>query len=171
LLKVLVTERLRLDPAGWGDAPFLWRLIGDAQVRRYLGGPVPRKRRLAWLRHCLARQAGTAVWVVRQDGARIGLVSLTPHKDGAAVELSYQFSPAAWGRGLAAEACAAVLALARNAIGPTEIIAETQAANHASRRLLARLGMVETGRVTRFGAEQVLVSTQGGAAEGPGPPA
>jgi [ribosomal protein S5]-alanine N-acetyltransferase len=154
----LETERLLLGRASWWDAVFVLRLIGSETVRQYLGGVVPARRRLSVMRSYLHLGADESIWTVRMKPRAnpVGLVSVTRHKDGRDHELSYQFHPAAWGCGYAFEAGSAVLCFARDSMGLQKLIAETQAANLASCRLLERLGMVEHQRLQRFGAEQVL---------------
>ena len=64
--------------------------------------------------------------------------------------------PAAWGAGIGSEAVRAVIDHAFGALGYARLIAETQAANQPSRRLLERLGMRWEREVTRFGAAQAI---------------
>ena len=154
----LRTDRLRLDPPTPEDRAFGVRLHRDPQVRRHLGGPVPEDRLPGVLAGYLALGPCRAAWVVRtaEDGAPVGLVSLSEHHGGPEIELSYQFLPAAWGRGLAAEAARAAIAHAAGAMRLSGLVAETQSANHRSRRLLERLGMTERASFERFGAMQTL---------------
>jgi len=74
-------------------------------------------------------------------GAFLGNVSLGPHHDEEHTEVSYEFLPAAWGKGYATEAVGA---------------AETQAANAASCAMLHKLGFREAQRVNRFGEAQII---------------
>ncbi|MEJ1991897.1 MAG: GNAT family N-acetyltransferase [Maritimibacter sp.] len=154
----LQTRRLKLAPLTWGDALFFWKLAGNVKVRRFLGGPVPRRRRLAQFRHSLDGVPSTGIWVVRpqMQKAAIGLLELSPHKDGRDFEVSYQFKPSAWGQGFASEATARVVGHAINDLGLERVIAETQSANAGSCRLLSGLGFVEGTRLERFGTEQVI---------------
>ncbi|MEM9795309.1 MAG: GNAT family N-acetyltransferase [Pseudomonadota bacterium] len=139
------------------DGGFLYGLIRDPSVRRYLGGPAVGTPE-AVLAPYLTPGPGAAVWLVVAGAGPVGVISVTPHKDGRDHELSYQFDPGAWGRGYATEAAQAVLTAAR-AAGLARVIAETQAANASSRALLARLGMGEIARLERFGATQVIYGT------------
>lgn len=152
------TERLKLVPAHWGHVGFVFRLIGDADVRRYLGGPVPLRHRLGAFRRYLDTRPQEAIWVVqtRHTGKRIGLVSISGYRDSGEVELSYQFRPEASGHGFATEAARSVLAAAFTELGHGQVFAETQAANVASCRLLGRLGFSEHARIDRFGTEQIV---------------
>ena len=66
----------------------------------------------------------------------------------------YLFLPSAWGRGYAAEACAAVLEWSDIALPGEPLVLCTQTANLGSMRLAARLGFTEVERFEEFGAEQ-----------------
>ncbi len=158
----LTTHRLHLRQMRLRDGLFFFRLIGNNQVRRYLGGPVPLGKRPGRLRDHLRGWREAAAWLVTTRSApmSLGLVSLTPHKDGTDYELSYQFHPNSWGQGFAKEACARLLSHAADDLGLLRVIAETQTANTASCHLLQALGMVESRRLERFGAEQAIYTTQ-----------
>ena len=72
-------------------------------------------------------------------------------------ELSYEFTPAIWGRGIAREAIQAVLQHLHQQHPDAQIVAETQnRANLRSRGLLHRLGFVPVDTYHRKGAEQTL---------------
>ena len=154
----LLTERLRLRPLGDGDAKFVTWLLRDNTVRRYLGGAVDPNRLGAALDRYLDLSESDRMWLVeaRASWAPLGLVSLTAHEDGEDTELSYQLDPSAWGQGYATEAVRRALEVAHHELGLARVIAETQAANLSSRRLLGRLGMIEWRCVERFGCEQVI---------------
>ena len=157
----IFTDRLWLRPLKKRDLYFFVKLTGNRRVRHYLGGSVGWRRRLSNFRQYLAAPAYVGVWLVCLRNAKrpIGLVELGPHKDGKDYEVSYQFDPTYWGRGFASEAVRAVVKQALDGHGLSQIIAETQSANAASRRLLRNQGMVEIDRVHRFGAEQVIFCT------------
>jgi ribosomal-protein-alanine N-acetyltransferase len=152
------TQRLVLAKASWRDALFVFRLIGNETVRRYLGGAVPVRRRLSVVRSYLDVGPSELVWIVkiRKNASPVGLISVTKHKDGQEFELSYQFHPNARGRGYAFEAASAALRFVREERGLLRLIAETQVANVASCRLLERLGMSEQQRLMRYGEEQAI---------------
>jgi RimJ/RimL family protein N-acetyltransferase len=89
----------------------------------------------------------SGLFVVELGGAMIGVITLdrrdTEHPEageGEEAELGYLFLPAAWGRGYAAEACAAVL--------------RTQTANERAMRLAAKPGFTEVERFEEWDAEQ-----------------
>jgi ribosomal-protein-alanine N-acetyltransferase len=92
---------------------------------------------------------------------RVGLVEISRRHDLVDDEVSYEFLPKVWGTGIAREAVAAVLNHAFEWLGYQRLIAETQAANLPSRRLLEKLGMVHERDVVRFGAPQVIYAMTG----------
>ncbi|OJY78103.1 MAG: hypothetical protein BGP09_13195 [Rhizobium sp. 60-20] len=154
----LDTERLHLRALQSTDSAFVGELIAHEEVRRFLGGPVPIAQREAVMAGCLASADGEIVWLVEAKNSRqrLGLISISYHRDGQDRELSYQFHPGAWGFGYATEAARRVLDYALKELQLDRLIAETQSANAASRRLLERVGMREAARLHRFGAEQLI---------------
>jgi RimJ/RimL family protein N-acetyltransferase len=70
------------------------------------------------------------------------------------VELGYMFLPEAWGRGYAAEACAAALDWFAGALPGEPMVLTTQTANDRSMRLATTLGFTEVDRFEAHGAEQ-----------------
>ncbi|EMR07252.1 putative acetyltransferase [Bhargavaea cecembensis DSE10] len=152
------TARCVLEPPAAGDLDAVKLLYGSEPVRAFLGGT----RTGAEVERAFAGmlQNADSCWIIRQleDGAFIGSVSLDLHHDGEALEISYQLLPEFWGRGYGTEAATEVIRHAFSNLGQERLLAETQAANTASRRLLERLGMKEERRVERFGEEQVIYS-------------
>jgi [ribosomal protein S5]-alanine N-acetyltransferase len=146
----------------WRDARFFCRLARDPELRRFLGGPVHWTRLLPRVLRYMARDAGSGIWIatVAGTGTAAGLIELGPHGEGRDCEISYQFHTRFWGQGFAREAVGAVMRHALDDAGRHRIVAVAQAANTASRRLLDALGLVEIGRVRRFGAEQVILATR-----------
>ncbi|MFJ3957124.1 GNAT family N-acetyltransferase [Arthrobacter sp. NPDC090010] len=101
-------------------------------VRRYEHSPHP----------------GLLVAELRNSGQVIGYCGLTPTDHGLPEEpeLAFEFLRSVWRQGFATEAATAVLEYAR-AEGHTRFWATVWDWNIASRRVLAKLGFVETGDV------------------------
>ena len=169
----LRTDRLRLRPPSMDDRAFGERLHRDPLVRRHLGGPTAEERLPDVLVGYLTFGLSPAAWVVRcaddAEAEPIGLVTLSEHKDGTDVELSYQFISKAWGHGYATEATRAVLGHAAHVMRLPRVIAETQEANASSRRLLERLGMTPNTSLVRFGEPQVIYTLALNASNGETP--
>lgn len=158
----ITTDRCRLTPVQASDLPDVVRLRADPAVRRHLGGPVREEIVRKQFVEMLARPQAGICWAVRtlKEDAFVGLVTLDDHHEGADTEVSFELMPEFWGLGYAAESVGAALAHARDTLGLPRVVAETQASNTRSRRLLERLGMRPERRLTRFGAEQVLYATE-----------
>jgi len=158
---ILYTERLRLTPLEKSDLLAFSRLIGNARVRRYLGGPVPLTKRLTMFRRALKPPPAVTVWAVRTTRGKnlLGMAVLAPHWSGQDVEVSYQMAPAFWHRGLAVEAVGTIIQHALNDLGHPRVVAETQHRNIASGRMLERLGLSVIDRVERFGEAQLIYAT------------
>ena len=154
----LETARCALRPLSAGDRSGVIELYGDAEVRRYLGGPVSADEAARRFESALASQ--TPIWAITQKpgGDFIGLVSLDRLHGRQEFEISYQLSPRMWGGGYATEVTKRVLDHALEDLKLPCILAETQAANAASRRVLERAGMQLSAMVERFGVEQAVYS-------------
>lgn len=152
------TQRLHLRQILASDISFVGKLITHEEVRRFLGGAVPIAQYEATMSGYLSAGEGKMAWLVETMEARhpIGLIFISHHADGEDCELSYQFHPDAWGFGYATEAAMRIVEFALKDLRLKRLIAETQSANAASRRLLERLGMKELRRLHRFGAQQVV---------------
>ncbi|GAA3636550.1 GNAT family N-acetyltransferase [Microbacterium awajiense] len=91
--------------------------------------------------------------VRRTDGAVVGYAGLirNDHGEPDEPEIAYEFLRAEWGRGLATEACGAVVDWARRT-RHRRLWATVREWNTASRRVLDKVGFAETTRVDRDAA-------------------
>lgn len=105
-----------------------------------------------------AARAGDLVVEERVSTSVIGHVDLESQPDRW--ELSYEFSLAVWGRGLAYEAIRAALERLEQHHPGAHVVAETQTANDRSRMLLSRLGFSPVDRYQRKAAEQLRYSNR-----------
>ena len=79
MLPVLRTPRLILRPVVEGDVADVWRLLTDADVRRYLCDDLvfPRATVAAIVaEHLALAPRGMGLWVIEQDGAFAGIAGL-----------------------------------------------------------------------------------------------
>jgi ribosomal-protein-alanine N-acetyltransferase len=153
----LETQHCNLSPSRENDRDETFALYQSEAVRRYLGGAVGRASFDTSFDNMLATTTSHK-WIIRlkNDGAFVGLVSIAPHHDGEDQEVSYQILPEYWGKGLAFETLTAVLDFAAETLKLESIVAETQASNSASRKLLEKLGFTFERGITRFGKEQII---------------
>jgi len=153
----LLTGRLSLRAASPDDLDALQRIWDDPAVRRFLfdDEPVPRDRAAAVLADVLALSDGLGLWSVRLMGSDkvIGCVGLLPTGAASAyapglagaVEPLAALAPDVWEQGYATEALAQVLAYAFGPLRLASVAAVHDIPNHASGRLVRRLGFVATG--------------------------
>jgi RimJ/RimL family protein N-acetyltransferase len=82
------------------------------------------------------------VWTARlaTDGAFVGWFSLRPQSETLA-ELGYRLRRTNWGQGLASEGASALVNWGFRSGRYDEIVASTMAVNHASRRVMEKIGM------------------------------
>lgn len=134
------------------------KLYSNKQVRTYLGGVPSNSYIEASFKGMLeAPFPNTYLSItLKETGEFIGLVSIDEYHDKELYELSYQFLPQFWGRGLAFEVLTQVIEEGLNYLNIASIVAETQTANKASCRLLEKLGMKKVQMLERFGQEQAV---------------
>ncbi|MBG9733980.1 GNAT family N-acetyltransferase [Paenibacillus alvei] len=156
---MLETNRCILSTLDTEDYEGVKKLYVNEEVRKYLGGAWKEEEAIKGsFNRMLASQEGTSFWMIRekQTNACIGLISLDLHHDGESTEVSYELLPEWWGSGYATETVTTVIGHAFHVLGLPEVVAETQAANKASRRLLERVGMSFRSTVQRFGEPQTI---------------
>ena len=161
----LATERLEIREPREEDRDGLIDLHTSPEVRRHLGGPVPRELAEEGITGPYGRIPGS--FVVRENGSGsfVGIVDIDRRDSsrpghilptGDELEVSYLLLPIYWGKGYAEEAVRAVLGWAASTLPDTQVVAVTQVANARSMALLERLGFTEVERFPEFGAEQSL---------------
>ncbi|MFE6822087.1 GNAT family N-acetyltransferase [Streptomyces sp. NPDC057690] len=155
------TERLVLRESEARDRTVFVELFASPDVGVHLGGARPRDELERSVPGTPGRRPG--LFVIELDGEMIGTVELNrrdaEHRssvrpDAGEAELGYLFLPKAWGRGYAAEACAAALGWFADALPGEPVVLCTRTANDRSMRLAAKLGFTEVQRFEEWGAEQ-----------------
>lgn len=146
---ILHTDRLTLAPLSldhWEAYADAW---ADPELTAFIGGK-PRARQESWTKFTqgigLWPLVGYGYWAFldRQTGAFLGNGGLARFERGIAElegypEAGWAFVPAAWGKGLATEAMAAVLDWADDAL-KSEIRCIIDPGNVASQKVAAKLG-------------------------------
>jgi RimJ/RimL family protein N-acetyltransferase len=131
-------QRYQSDPRYLRYYPWSTRSEVDARafVQRFVG----------W-QHEEPRYRYQLVIEQQASGKLIGCCGLRlPHADATIAELGYELNPACWGQGYATEAARALLDFGFGTLGLSLVRASCLAENHASLRVLARLGMHLEGR-------------------------
>ncbi|WP_264776236.1 GNAT family N-acetyltransferase [Deinococcus aetherius] len=150
----IVLSTPRLTVTAWEDADLgdFYRLHADPLTMRFfVGGPYTRERARERLGDFLREQAGRGwtKWRVQDhEGRTVGRGGFGLTDEGTHRELGYLLAPECWGRGLATELAHALVewhfAHPDPGLSP-DLIAFAHVENTASRRVLEKLGFVQTG--------------------------
>lgn len=141
------TERLLLRRATWEDLAAVHRLFSEPRAMRYWSRPEHEtlEETRQWLRFLVEPAADSMDFLVEKDGEVIGKAGAW-----ALPEVGFLLHPDHWGKGLAFEAMAAVIAHVESEHPAlSALTAEVDPRNAASLRLLSRLGFRETHRAER----------------------
>ena len=144
------TPRLLLRPGFPEDAPALARAIGDEAIVRNLAvvpWPYSLRDAEAFLASPRDPILPSLLIFERSDAAPrlVGSCGLGRRPSGA-VEMGYWISRPFWGRGVATEACSALIEIART-LGLRQLEASHFIDNPASARVLDKLGFQSTGLI------------------------
>ena len=156
----LITKRLRLRPWTVDDADAALAIFGERQVARWLTPAMPRVADRNQMRLLLAGwiaqhdEAGPSLgrWAIetRDSGLVVGAVALLPVPPGCTdLEIGWQITPAAWGRGYGAEAGHAVAHQAF-ANGVSEVFAVVRQGNTRGVATARRVGMEWVGETDKY---------------------
>jgi RimJ/RimL family protein N-acetyltransferase len=140
-----------------GDAAALAAVLGSAAVMRHSEtGPLGPEAIALWLARAMEpapvpAPAGRGFWAVRDDaGGCVGYAHLTETPGLVApgeLEIGLRLSRAAQGRGIGRAVVEALCSRAAEDGGCTRVLAVVDPDNLPSRRLFARAGFEEVGRV------------------------
>jgi RimJ/RimL family protein N-acetyltransferase len=175
-IPVLRTGRFELLPPSEDHLGDLVRIQDDPRVARWYGAPPDpphdpaRQREEVWRQIALHlghwRLRGFGHWAVvdRSTRALVGRVGLWEPEGWPGVEVGWMVDPDRWGQGIATEAGRAALdhafaqVLDRRTRQPLdEVVSVTLPENVASRRVMEKLGLTDTGRTVELrGHTQVL---------------
>jgi RimJ/RimL family protein N-acetyltransferase len=169
-VKVIDTDRLVLRTFVVEDAEFLLRLLNEPSFLRFIGdrgvrsiddareyilnGPIE-----SFDRH------GFSLYVTELsgDGIPIGICGLLKRETLDDVDIGFAFLPEFWGNGYAYESASAVMRHARTELGLCRVVAITAPENHASKKVLEKIGMKFEGtiRLTDDGEDIELFAHEG----------
>ena len=149
---ILETPRLLLRTWTLDDAEAAFAFYGDPEVMRFLGGVTHRdvaETRGVLAGRAMAHQAlhGFSLWatVERATGRLVGACGLKFLEGGMNIEVGYHFARAVWGRGYATEAAAASVGYGFERLCLRRILGVVDPANHASQRVLEKVGLTYQG--------------------------
>ncbi len=159
MLPTFETERLIVRPCTFDDLEACIAMERDAEVVRYVGGlrsDAKELRAIVTERITARYRDGLGYWsvVARTMPDRfLGWVALFPYQYvGPEIEIGWRFIRAAWGKGHATEAAAAIVRHAFDTVGLERIVADVAPGNARSTRVAQKLGLVrgDDGRRAGF---------------------
>lgn len=160
---VLETERLYARVWQVEDAPNAFRMYGDPEVTRYIGGTAEpdlaaMRERLSWIIERNQKWGDRyGSWPIfdKQNDELVGTTLLKPipdanNEDSADIEIGWHLVRDQWGKGYATEMGVAQAQRAFSTVNLQRIIAVVDPPNLASQRVAKRLGMTHLGRSTSY---------------------
>ncbi len=154
----LLTPRLAIRPLTAAGGRDVFAVFAAPEVMRFWNSAPPRDLAEAgeWAEYLadMHQRLGYAQWRVAERGSDrlVGIAGLQPLDGGPDVEVTYAFTPAAWGRGFATEAAAASLRFGFEEAGLPQVTGIAKPGNAASLDVLRKLGMRSLGQAEYWGA-------------------
>ncbi len=148
--QTLTTERLILRPWRPSDTEPFAAMSEDPEVMANLLAFASREAIAVWVQRQQAHFAknGFGFWALesRETGEFMGATGLLHIRYEAhftpAVEVGWRLAHRFWGQGYVPEAARSALQFGFENLGLSEIVANTVEANHNSRRVMEKLGMI-----------------------------
>ena len=162
-IPTLITERLRLRLLRGSDFEDYAALYADPEVTRFIsnnGETWDRGR--SWRHMAFAvghwQLQGAGIWVVEEkgNGAFVGVIGFWEPATWPGFELAGHLARRFWGQGYASEGARAAMAYAFNTLRRERLISLVNPANHASIRVVERIGERLEGRIDHFGRLMLL---------------
>ena len=144
---MIQTERRTLKPLTMVYLESTHRYASNAEITRYMAFLPNRslEETQAFIRDAEAEWAkpDPSYWefAILKDGVHIGGASMFALDEPGGAELGWILDPRFWGHGYATEAARGVMDFGRGRWGFTKFIAQCDAENAASARVMERLGM------------------------------
>lgn len=137
------------------DSKLVEQLWQNKKVREFLGG-IPSLDYINRNFNKMIQSKNDYYFVVSYNENNIGIISVDKYHDNENYEISYQFFPDFWGKGLAYNSILLVFDYIKINTKIKIVYAETQNKNIRSKKLLERLKMIEINKIERFNELQVL---------------
>jgi RimJ/RimL family protein N-acetyltransferase len=161
-IPTLETPRLRLRELRGSDFEDYAALYADPAVTRFIGDGATWDRGRAWRHLAFAighwQLEGTGVWVAeeRASAAFVGVIGFWEPVAWPGFELAGHLARRFWGRGYASEGARVAMAYAFTVLGREHLISLVNPANHASIRVVERIGERLEGRIDHMGGQRLL---------------
>ncbi|MGE7113767.1 GNAT family N-acetyltransferase [Lysinibacillus sp. NPDC047702] len=147
-MKILETDRLTLRLQTTDDAAFILELMNDPSWLKFIGDRGLRtiEDSTAYILNGPIRmyeEFGFGLFLVERKGDHvpIGICGLIKRDSLEDVDIGFAFLPKYWSKGYAYEAASATMTYGKDTLGLNRIVAITTKDNHASAKLLKRIGL------------------------------
>lgn len=147
-MSVLETDRLRLRRFTVDDARFILDLLNQPSFLRYIGDKGVRTTEDArqYIKDgpvASYDKNGFGLYLVelKGSGEEIGMCGLVNRDALEDVDIGFAFLPQFWGQGYAVESASIVIDSERQTLGLDRIVAITAPDNHASIKVLEKIGL------------------------------
>jgi RimJ/RimL family protein N-acetyltransferase len=147
---ILESHALRLEPLNVGHAEEMFETLSAQSIYDYMPGDPPASAATLRERYAMLERGRSPDdrqlwlnWIIRVGSGRCaGFVQATiyPRRTG---DFAFVLAPEFWGRGVAFEACQAVIPYIAREFGVTALFATVDPRNSRSIQLLARLRFLE----------------------------
>lgn len=146
-VNIVETERLVLREIVCDDAGFIFELLNTPSFLKYIGDrgvrSVDEARTFIEDRYRQSyRDHGYGLYIVEQkaDGKPVGICGFVRRDALPGPDIGFAFLPQFEGKGYGYESATAIMAYGRDILGFEQVLAIVTPDNHASRRLLEKLG-------------------------------
>jgi RimJ/RimL family protein N-acetyltransferase len=155
----LETERLRMRLFRENDIDAYAAMHADPEVTQFIGGPWDRGRSWRHLAFLIGhwKLGGAGMWALEHKGtgAFVGMVGFSEPEGWPGFELAGTLARRWWGQGYASEAARAALDYAFTVWKKDQVISLVKPENHASIRVVERIGERLQGRIQHLGREML----------------
>jgi ribosomal-protein-alanine N-acetyltransferase len=158
---ILETERLILDTWQSADWTAFRPIANDTEVMRYITGgvPWPDEKIQSFVERQIEtyRARGFCRWKLleKASGSLVGFCGAGPWRDAAEPEIGWWLARPFWGRGLAGEAARPALRDVFERVRLERVISVAMPDNHASTRIMRKLGLEFDGEFESNGTRLV----------------
>lgn len=154
------SDRLQFRNYTDEDFRFLWSLLSDPEMIRYIGKGQTRNKNealefLYWIYRSYKENPGSGLMLLirKEDGKRIGHAGLVAQTiEGIdELEVGYWVAKEFWGQGYAKEAAEALRDYGLHELGEKRLISLIQQGNTASQKVAQHIGMTMEKEIRRSG--------------------
>ncbi len=158
LLRPVQTDRLLIRQFEPGDWPAFHAYASDPGVMAYIpGGPLSQDQAIQFVQKHAGEQAEAFAVLIKNTDTLIGHLTFHPWFAPQTYELGWVINPPFQAQGYATEAARALLQYCFETLMAHRVIATCQPENHASYRVMEKLGMRREGHFQKciYRGEQI----------------